>query len=1824
MKRSRFLIFLFCIFFSVGSYCQEGFSSEEELKEKATELFENKKFSEAEPLFAQLLSLYPKDPSYNFKYGACLLASSADKEKPLKYLNFAASKPNTDPLAFYYLGRAHHLNYHFAKAIKSYKRFQSKVNSSTAEEYQLERKIEMCKNGNDLLSRINEVQVLEKQVINEDNFFRIYKLEGIDGKIVKKPKEFMSKYDEKIGESSIIYLPNNAREVYFSSYGKKGENRRDIFKVVKLGNDKWSEAVNLGSSINTAYDENYPFIHPDGRTLYFASEGHNSMGGYDLFMSTYDESIADWTEPVNLDFAFSSVDNDVLFITDKNKSIAYFASNRTNKSGEITVYKVMVNKAPAELTVIKGELIVEGGEPPKSARVTVVDRETNQTVGSFKADDNGKYQIEIPKNGGEYKFVLETTADAPIHTGIIEVPKQDEFEVLGQELRLVGSGANQQLVIKNIFDGSAADQYASAGPKISAELLKKKADLNVNLDADEIATAEESSKIEGQEEPKDKIETKADLAEENQSQEQTEDNREAEPEVGVVTDSELSELIKQLEKQNRQEESKINAAYSIAAKRQDEAEMSFSKLNETASSSDKQVYAQAKKEAELKAFDAAIALSLAQELEAENEKTKKLLGKARQTEESWSQLEKDEGEEQLASLKKEYSLISDEKEFIQSKQKQIDDELLSAKDELTNIKEGVKHISEEQTELNQRIVEKREELYQVESDEEQKQVESQLENLQLDSADLAFQMNKLAVDKRSVENNISAFERQKGKLVAWNKDIEETSTKVQTVPENEKLALKNSVKQYKDEGKIAYLASNKETKDEIVENTVNTNESSKSNIATEEESEREEGQSLSETNSTVESINEEYEEQFLQAKEVSNESAITSLEKWNEELDRQMIQKESRLTQTESESEILSLQNEIDQILQQKEVNEQRKNSLSPKQELVKRASTEEEKGSEAITENTNPSESKVQSNIDVSSVDADSEINDDFTTLNFEKKYTYTNEEARSELSELKKSLYEASDLAQKAEQAQEAAYSLPTVEERTKAFEDANAFKKASEDKLLQAATKFKEVNSKEYFSNLKTLLNANKYSQDFESDNLDMANLLAEEAEVYFAQAAEVRATINPNDRFSRQEVALQKAYDYEMMAINKQREALELLDLVDDEFAKSEKFVGELPQNGTFIQSIMDPEVLKISSAEIAKDKGDEIQLKAGRIQAKADSIQLEAEKLPVGSERDELLAEVETIRNEADRLEKQANVYYQREAQIERGIVDGKTGDYLGKGIQTPLKSSVKVDIDTIQVEESKAEQIMQSNAYVQYLQEAKENKQLKKSAQVEYEKALEIQKEQLQLKIDAQELRKEAAKNESSEQTERLIKEAIVLEQKAESMSKSIDSINKITRVRNYLIQESDRKLNRQLAELDEFERKAVVSLAAKNIDEPIDEDLVARVEAKGSENDQSELGADVEEQKEQTVAREELVNTDGSESESESRSESDEDLAITADTILEDGQAAEETEVTTKAEVEEINGIDEDVQEQSEEIADDVRNEESDLIESDTPEEDQVEDSTDEIIEETIESPIEKTEEAEPTNELRSIVNIEQIPRKLETSIFNRLNQPTSVYNRENPIPRVNKEDLPEGLVYKVQVGAFRNPIPQDMFKGFAPLSAQEGPNGITRYTAGFFNRENDANSARDQIRDLGYRDAFVVAFYNGERIGVSRAREIENNLSSATVNDEFNLADETEEAPIAANEKDEQGRIKVEAIEGVFFTVQIGVFSKPLEAGTFSEYEPLNVVLLSNGMRRYNSGVYRTAQEAEEAKARISEVIKDAFVTAYYQGKRITLNEAARLQNR
>ena len=104
-----------------------------------------------------------------------------------------------------------------------------------------------------------------------------------------------------------------------------------------------------------------------------------------------------------------------------------------------------------------------------------------------------------------------------------------------------------------------------------------------------------------------------------------------------------------------------------------------------------------------------------------------------------------------------------------------------------------------------------------------------------------------------------------------------------------------------------------------------------------------------------------------------------------------------------------------------------------------------------------------------------------------------------------------------------------------------------------------------------------------------------------------------------------------------------------------------------------------------------------------------------------------------------------------------------------------------------------------------------------------------------------------------------------------------------------------------------------------------------------------------------------------------------------------------------------------------------------------------------------------------------------------------------TNTYSAEKPIPVDVKN--PTGLVYRVQVGAFANTIPQDLFKEFNPVSGEKLNNGVTRYMAGYFNNSKKVIEVRDQIKGLGYADAFAVAYCDGKRISLAEARILEAN---------------------------------------------------------------------------------------------------------------------------
>ncbi len=474
---------LFCAFFLVGTvslHAQSGPTSEQELKTMAEKLFEEKSYTEAMQRFSQLLSLHPASAEYNYYYGASLVFADADKEKSFKHLRFARGKADIPDEVHYYLGKAYHLNYQFADALKEFQIYQEKTTGNRRKKYDVELAIMQCKNGMGLLSQIKDIRVLNKTETSEAEFFRSYDLSNIGGRVLVCPEELLTRFDLRTGERFLMYFPGNTSMAFISSYGNDGKNGRDIYRVTRLPNGNWSKPVPM-TAINTPYNDNFPFLHPDGKTFYFSSEGHNSMGGYDVFRSTYNADDNSFTQPENLDFAVNSPDDDMLYITDQHHQLAYFASSRSSNHGRMHVYQVKVSSNELQLVLIKGKFIPEADGVTNSAEITVTDAHSNRTVGVyFTNPDNGEYLIDLPRSGS-YKFTVDATGSELAHNGIVEVPSNTEVVAYAQELLLTRTNSIEKLIIKNHFDQPLdTDLYA-----LAQQVLKGRAALEINYNTSE-------------------------------------------------------------------------------------------------------------------------------------------------------------------------------------------------------------------------------------------------------------------------------------------------------------------------------------------------------------------------------------------------------------------------------------------------------------------------------------------------------------------------------------------------------------------------------------------------------------------------------------------------------------------------------------------------------------------------------------------------------------------------------------------------------------------------------------------------------------------------------------------------------------------------------------------------------------------------------------------------------------------------------------------------------------------------------------------------------------------------------------------------------------------------------------------------------------------------------------------------------------------------------------------------------------------------------------------------------------------------------------------
>jgi epidermal growth factor receptor substrate 15 len=484
MKFKSILVVIFLLSFSFLSLSQESI---EETQKIADELFEDEKYVEATPYYLRLLALEPRDHNFNYRYGACLLHNAGKTQDVFKYLNYAITNPNVNIEANYFLGKAFHFNYQFNDAIKYYKIYQTKAGTKPKASFDVARQIQMCENGKKLITTITEMMVLDKKEIEKEKFFRIYDLNDIGGNLLVTA-EFQTKLDEKKNHIPLIHFPENPNVIYYSSYGENGLNGKDIYVQRRLPAGGWGLPQVLKGGVNTKYDEDYPYMHPDGKYLYFSSKGHNSMGGYDVFRCLYDKETDMFGLAENMDFAVSSPNDDLFYVVDSLNANAFFGSNRESTEGKLHVYKVRVDRVPLNMTVIKGEFNSIINPQMKKVWIDVKDYSNGEFVGNFSSNEKGVYLITFPK-GGKYEFTIRVGESPQEYKYLASIPFQKEFKPLKQKIihELMDEVENVKVI--DLFNDEVEDPQA-----VFAKVIKMKSVLTPNVSQSELDRIEKEKR----------------------------------------------------------------------------------------------------------------------------------------------------------------------------------------------------------------------------------------------------------------------------------------------------------------------------------------------------------------------------------------------------------------------------------------------------------------------------------------------------------------------------------------------------------------------------------------------------------------------------------------------------------------------------------------------------------------------------------------------------------------------------------------------------------------------------------------------------------------------------------------------------------------------------------------------------------------------------------------------------------------------------------------------------------------------------------------------------------------------------------------------------------------------------------------------------------------------------------------------------------------------------------------------------------------------------------------------------------------------------------
>lgn len=1932
--KQKTILFIFLLLIS-GCPVFSQVKNEEDLKKQAAKAFDDEDYATGFKLYSTLVSNYPKDPEYNYRLGVCALLSESDKKKPILYLVIASKQEKeVEKEVFFYLGKAYHLNYQFDEALKYYSQYKQVGSSSMQKKLQIDREIQCCKNAKRLLANVQELVILDKKQLTQADYYRSYDLKEIGGKLLVKPVDFVSAADKKKKDKSIIYMPASKDVLYYASYGDK-ENNKDIYVVRRMPSGEWSKPENLGSPINTEYDEDYPFLHPNGNVLYFASKGHNSMGGYDIFKSEYDAGSRQWKTPVNLDFPINSPDDDYLFVTDSLEKIAFLSSSRQSPAGKIDVYKILTERRAAEYAFIKGTVIKKSDGQSVQSKIKIKNIETGEDAGTFVAETNGEYSIKIP-NGGKYIFTVETPG-MPTQSEGVTIPVAYNYKPYRQTIEY----ENQKLIITNFFETNDKDEnnYAQY-----IQLIEEKAKMNVNAGDFDINP---DNPLVNNNSPNNTKNNSGENTNENKVDTASTKNNPVTTNNTVKNNLNNKQLVeiayndaKDLQKEAVDLKKDATSAFSAANSKQDQANDKKQEVQETqnkintetdpvkkqelATQLDKQ-----KQEADLYDKQAKTANTIAQQLEVDaNNKQKEAdlnLQYAKALEEADKTKNNKQAISKLEGLQKQLEAISKEKSKSNALVESIKADAQNKEQELKNTEGKQEKINKEENDIKTQITD----------------IDKQIEKTK---------------DKNLIDNLKAQKEELTGDLNDKQKESQANQTKINTLKE-ESDALKSQAEYASNivSGKIP------DTTNEIKANTTNTVVTNNTNTVTTNNTNTVTTNNTNTVTTNTTEVNENTPASAFETKSKKFDDELVSINNSGNDLennkkksdiltqyvqatDAEIKQKKQELSKVKTGNEKTALNKEIKQLTDKKtelqkevklvatQVKEQEKQAAVAAKNNTKKDSTKTNANNTIATNNTpaDTAKTKIISDNDdpriqnINTLIAQSQTNFTeekkvFSNLEYtDPKAVQLKKQADDKLNELYKNntLLEqqleqlkmevakenagnndkkieslnkqADDLSTQALQLRKDAKTKTGAEKQT-ALNQILALEKQVTGLRYQAARLQYQSDDDNFETNKQAITQLTSQNTDTQNPDVQQAQELAKEAGKNKKEASRLREEAEAQNETEAKIGGLSNADEKEKEALKKQEEALAILKKLNPKVntttASKEKQVEEIKTKlGKEVQSSVNALKLLVDAnkAEYLAlhtdvnitekkqgSKPEELDLKskaentfkqATDDYAKLGTIKDDSQKrdylLAINIKLEESITQLRNAKKllNGEEIVENNNTVTTNTVDINNNTVTTNTVDISNNTINTnTISTNNTVTTNTVDINNNTTNTntvntntaVVNNNTATPSINEVKlspqQTQEVKKSP--EYQKYTALQKDIV--KYNNQVLKDESVANEYKAKYEALQKEIADMpeidlkkkkEKEAESYKTKSDSLQSIANDTRMLAETKKQESDNFVEGLDKKTSDNIITVAAtdtktNNTEAPKKyinyspafqnsanakdmqlADLRDKTSSPENLKEQNQVittyikDIDTEiadKKKQQTAATNPGKKTELAQQISNLQTRKKE---LTNEKTTNDNIIKFATNNTTNTNTVSVNTNTVDVT--------------NNAVNTNTVDVNNNTVSTNTVA---VNSNTVSTNNTTNTNTVTTNNNtVNTNTANVSTNGFEVKN--TNAYSNTNPIP-VN-EKLPDGLMFRVQIGAFKNPISPDRFAGLSPVGAESTNFGFIRYQVGMFADYQKANAVKNDMRKLKYNDAFVVAYRNGKRISLAEAldslaktgQDVSTNANSTagiTTNNNIPVnpeATNTNQTPAIINGE-------LNKTEGLLFTVQIGVYGDNVAASRLFNLKPVFKEVLPTGYFRYTAGIYNSIDKVKAERQKVNALgIQDAFVSAYLNGQRIKINEA------